>query len=114
MDVSSLSLFDVAAVLILLIGLAAIPLALFARWFSVRVPLTLVRGRIDLGKLAAPTLVWGGLRGGTSIARALSFPHGPYRTPVVAATRDRDLLCNCSGRQYWRTDRQAQGMQPGL
>lgn len=71
---------------LLLFGLAAIPLALFARWLSVRIPLTLLRSRIDLGALAVPTLVWGGLRGGISIALALSLPNSPYRTAIVAAT----------------------------
>ena len=71
---------------LLLFGLAAIPRALFARWLSVRIPLTLLRSRIDLGALAVPTLVWGGLRGGISIALALSLPNGPYRTSIVAAT----------------------------
>jgi len=67
-------------------GLVAIPLALFARWLSVALPLLLLRRRIDLGELAIPTLVWGGLRGGISIALALSLPNGPYRMPIVAAT----------------------------
>ena len=39
-----------------------------------------------MGALAVPTLVWGGLRGGISIALALSLPNGPYRTSIVAAT----------------------------
>lgn len=71
---------------LLLFGLATIPLALFARWLSVSVPFTLLRSRIDLGRLAVPTLVWGGLRGGISIALALSLPDSPSRTPIVAAT----------------------------
>lgn len=71
---------------LLLFGLVAIPLALFARWLSVSLPLVMLRGRIDLGTLAVPTLVWGGLRGGISIALALSLPSGPFRTPIVAAT----------------------------
>lgn len=71
---------------LLLFGLVAIPLTLFARWLSVALPLLLLRRRIDLGELAIPTLVWGGLRGGISIALALSLPNGPYRMPIVAAT----------------------------
>jgi CPA1 family monovalent cation:H+ antiporter len=71
---------------LLLFGVAALPLALAARWLSVSAPLLLLRRWIDLGKLAVPTLVWGGLRGGISIALALSLPNGPYRIPIVAAT----------------------------
>jgi len=71
---------------LLLFGAAALPLALTARWLSVSAPLFLLRRWISLGKLAIPTLVWGGLRGGISIALALSLPNGPYRTPIVAAT----------------------------
>ena len=71
---------------LLLFGAAALPLALAARWLSVSAPLFLLRRWINLGKLAIPTLVWGGLRGGISIALALSLPNGPYRTPIVAAT----------------------------
>ena len=71
---------------LLLFGLVAIPLALFARWLSVSLPLVMLRKKIDLGALAVPTLVWGGLRGGISIALALSLPSGPFRMPIVAAT----------------------------
>lgn len=71
---------------LLLFGAAALPLALAARYLSVSGPLILLRRWIDLGKLAIPTLVWGGLRGGISIALALSLPNGPYRIPIVAAT----------------------------
>ncbi len=71
---------------LLLFGLLTLPLALFARWLSVSAPLVLLRKVINLGPMAVPTLVWGGLRGGISIALALSLPSGPYRAPIVAAT----------------------------
>lgn len=71
---------------LLLFGAAALPLALAARWLSVSAPLLVLRRWVDLGNLALPTLVWGGLRGGISIALALSLPSGPYRIPIVAAT----------------------------
>jgi len=71
---------------LLLFGVAALPLALAARWLSVSAPLLLLRRWIDLGRLAVPTLVWGGLRGGISIALALSLPNGPYRVPIIAGT----------------------------
>ncbi len=71
---------------LLVLGLAAIPLALAARWIAVSAPLALLRRWIDLGPLSIPTLVWGGLRGGISIALALSLPEGEFRSPIVAAT----------------------------
>lgn len=67
-------------------GLGAILLVLLARAISVGVPLALMKRRIDMGPLALPTLVWGGLRGGISVALALSLPEGPTRTAILAAT----------------------------
>lgn len=71
---------------LLLIGLAALPLVLVARFLAVGVPLAAMRPVLDLGKLAMPVLVWGGLRGGISIALALSLPEGQIRTTILAAT----------------------------
>lgn len=71
---------------LLLAGLAAIPLVLIARGFSVGAPLFAMRPIVALGSAAFPTLVWGGLRGGISIALALSLPEGPARTTILAAT----------------------------
>lgn len=71
---------------ILVAGLAAIPLALLARSISVGVPFTLMRPWLSLGKPALPTLIWGGLRGGISVALALSLPDSPMRGPILAAT----------------------------
>ena len=39
-----------------------------------------------MGRLALPTLIWGGLRGGISIALALSLPEGPARNAILAVT----------------------------
>lgn len=71
---------------LLLFGLALVPLALMARWISVALPLRALRRWINLGSMAMPTLLWGGLRGGISIALALSLPDATYRTPLAAAT----------------------------
>ena len=71
---------------LLVAGAAAIPLVLAARMLSVGAPLLAMRPFISMGKLAMPTLVWGGLRGGISIALALSLPEGPFRTIILAAT----------------------------
>ena len=64
----------------------AVPLALCARLFAVSIPVfalstshTFVRGTI-------PVLTWGGLRGGISIALALSIPEVPEKSAILAAT----------------------------
>lgn len=67
-------------------GLAAIPLVLAARVISVGAPLGAMRPWLSMGRLAVPTLVWGGLRGGISIALALSLPEGPARTSILTVT----------------------------
>lgn len=70
----------------LALGAVGIVLVLVARSLSVAAPLTLMRPFLSLGRLALPTLVWGGLRGGISIALALSLPDIPVRGPILAAT----------------------------
>lgn len=67
------------------LGLLTIPLVLVARAISVGVPLTAWRGLLPF-RLAFPVMVWGGLRGGISIALALSLPGGPMKDILVAAT----------------------------
>ncbi len=71
---------------LLIIGAAAIPLVLLARAISVFLPLTALLPWLKLGKLAPTTLIWGGLRGGISVALALSLPEGPARSTALAAT----------------------------
>ena len=70
---------------LLILGAAAVPLVLLARLISVVAPLA-VLPTIKLGKLAVPTLVWGGLRGGLSVAMALSLHVGPARDLILVAT----------------------------
>ncbi|MFC0588929.1 cation:proton antiporter [Novosphingobium aquiterrae] len=67
-------------------GAAAILLTLTARALSVGLPLKVMKRWMDMGPLAFPTLVWGGLRGGISIALALSLPESPVRSAILAAT----------------------------
>lgn len=71
---------------LLIIGASAIPLVLLARAVSVFVPLTALLPWLKLGALAPTTLIWGGLRGGISIALALSLPEGSARSTALAAT----------------------------
>ncbi len=70
----------------LLAGMAAIPLVLAARWFSVVVQ---VKGFSVVREFSDSTitiLTWGGLRGGISVALALSLPPGPSRDAIVTIT----------------------------
>lgn len=71
---------------LLLLGAFAIPLVMLARAISVALPLVAMRPFLSLGEFALPTLVWGGLRGGISIALALGLPDGQTRTAILAAT----------------------------
>ena len=69
-----------------LVGAAAIPLVLFARALSVMAPLIAVRPFLSLGRLAPVTLIWGGMRGGISVALALSLSGSPFRDVALTAT----------------------------
>jgi len=69
-----------------LLGLLAIALVLLARWISVSVPLTTMRRGRALPDGALRILTWAGLRGGISIALALSLPASPYRSVLLTMT----------------------------
>ncbi|MEP6763700.1 MAG: sodium:proton antiporter [Gemmatimonadaceae bacterium] len=71
---------------ILVIGALCVLLVLIARFVSVVVPLAAMRPFFSLGSLGTPTLVWGGLRGGISIALALALPESAVRTTILSAT----------------------------
>ncbi len=71
---------------LLLVGALAIPLVIAVRAISVGGPLIAMKPWLSLGPLALPTLIWGGLRGGISIALALSLPDSPARTIILGAT----------------------------
>ena len=64
----------------------AIPIVLAARFVSVGTPLALLGLRREYTKGAIPVLTWGGLRGGISVALALSLPAGPERDIILAVT----------------------------
>ncbi|WP_115711952.1 cation:proton antiporter [Legionella sainthelensi] len=59
--------------LYLLIGIIAIPIVILARWISVAIPLTFMRRQLDFAPHSIKVLTWGGLRGGISVALALSL-----------------------------------------
>jgi monovalent cation:H+ antiporter, CPA1 family len=90
------------AVLFLLIGLdvfltrltlptmfaatAMIPIALIARLVSVALPVFLFRTGNSYSRGLIPILTWGGLRGGLSLAMALSLPHIAMRDILIGCT----------------------------
>lgn len=70
----------------LLAGLLAIPLVLGARFLSVLGPVTVLRSVREFSPHALKILTWSGLRGGISVALALSLPPGETRDLVLTTT----------------------------
>ncbi len=70
----------------LLAGIAAIPLVLASRLISVGVPVFLLRPFLEFSPRVVRILTWGGLRGGISVALALSVPAGPARDLFLPVT----------------------------
>jgi CPA1 family monovalent cation:H+ antiporter len=76
-----------------LAGLLLIPCVLVARAISVGIPIQLLRSQRALHPQATKILTWAGLRGGISVALALSIPTValdgqpiPEREPILAVT----------------------------
>jgi CPA1 family monovalent cation:H+ antiporter len=68
------------------LSLASIPLALLARFLAVALPVIVLRTRQKFAPGTIPVLTWGGLRGGISIALALSLPDVAEKPALLAAT----------------------------
>ena len=68
-------------------GLLAVPAVLLSRFVSVGLPVLVFR-KLRSGRIphTVKVLTWGGLRGGISVALALSLPQGPERDVLVAVT----------------------------
>jgi CPA1 family monovalent cation:H+ antiporter len=71
---------------IMIIGCIMILVVLLARWFSVSLPVAVLRLKIRFEKNAVTILTWGGLRGGLSVAMALSLPQNMHRDELVLIT----------------------------
>jgi CPA1 family monovalent cation:H+ antiporter len=67
-----------------LIGGLGIVIILISRWFSVMVPLVFFNKLVNINFKNINILTWAGLRGGISIALALSLPYSPYRHIILA------------------------------
>jgi CPA1 family monovalent cation:H+ antiporter len=70
----------------LIAGAVAVPTVLVARFISVGVPISLMRFFRDFTPHAIKVMTWGGLRGGISIALALSLPPSSARDAIVSVT----------------------------
>jgi monovalent cation:H+ antiporter, CPA1 family len=68
------------------LGLATIPVVLIARCVSVAVPLLALQNFRRLNPHSATIMTWGGLRGGISIALALSLPEFHGREMLIGVT----------------------------
>jgi CPA1 family monovalent cation:H+ antiporter len=67
-------------------GLVAIPLVLLARFIALFLPVQLLRKRLELATGTSRIMTWGGLRGGISIALALSLAPEMSRDLIVTMT----------------------------
>jgi CPA1 family monovalent cation:H+ antiporter len=71
---------------VFLAALGVILVTLLARWLTVGAPVAGLRGWFKLPRGSWKVLTWGGLRGGISVALALSLPQGPIRNLTLALT----------------------------
>ncbi len=67
-------------------GLLMIPLVLVARLISTSIPFSLMKKGKTKGSKIIAMLTWGGLRGGISIALALSLPDSEFRDLIILIT----------------------------
>ena len=66
--------------------LMTIPLAIFVRFVTVGVPMSIFKIWKKYDKGTNRILIWGGLRGGLALALALSLPSGSYRNLILEMT----------------------------
>ena len=67
-------------------GLAAISLSLVGRLVAVAVPIAVLSPFRGYSKGVVPIMTWGGLKGGISVALALSLPDSEWKPIILTAT----------------------------
>ena len=70
----------------IIFGIIAIPLTLAVRMSAVSLPTLILKNNANFSKGTIKALTWGGLRGGISLALALSIPKGAERDVLLTAT----------------------------
>ena len=70
----------------IIFGIIAIPLTLAVRMSAVSLPALFLNNKANFSKGTIKALTWGGLRGGISLALALSIPKGAERDVLLTAT----------------------------
>jgi CPA1 family monovalent cation:H+ antiporter len=68
------------------LGCVTIIIVLLARFVSVAMPIAVLKLGKTFERNAIPILTWGGLRGGISVALALSLPKSSYNEIFVSVT----------------------------
>ena len=71
---------------VFLLGCVTIIIVLLARFISVYIPIAFLKYAKAFEKNAVQILTWGGLRGGISVALALSLPKSSYNATFVSVT----------------------------
>lgn len=69
-----------------LAALALIPVVLLSRFISVSIPIQIMKNVREFSPGVTRLMTWGGLRGGISVALALSLPKGMEREVILAVT----------------------------
>jgi len=70
----------------LLLGIIAIFIVLLSRLLSILIPLKSILRKNTYSRGSIITMVWGGIRGGVSIALVMSIPHNEYKEVLLEIT----------------------------
>jgi monovalent cation:H+ antiporter, CPA1 family len=70
----------------IILGVITIFIVLFSRFISILIPFKTLLRRNPYSKGSLPVMVWGGIRGGVSIALVLSMPNGEWKELLLEIT----------------------------
>ncbi|MEK7435119.1 MAG: sodium:proton antiporter [Cyanobacteriota bacterium] len=70
----------------IIISLCVIPIALISRFISIFIPVSILKLIQNIIPNTSKIMTWGGLRGGLSIALALSLPNGDEKNLILVMT----------------------------